>query len=401
MRRCAQAIAARYGVAFDRAFPVSGGTSYANWLGCLAALDGCSSGAEVIVERPHANRCKIRGRSATACGGSIAASRTATRSISIFASLVTAKTRLAVVTNLHNPSGARIPMATLRALAALLARVKAYLLVDEVYLEWLFRCRPESCVHAGLNVLATNSLTKAYGLDGLRAGWLLGPAPMIPRAQRISDLITDNSVAPGERMALAAFRRHRDIDRRAHDILDPNLARVRTFFAREPRLRAVMPEGGNVVFPRLPSAIDSDRFVRHLVIIDSTLVVRGGSSRRAASSSVSAAGRRCSRAVREHLARARRFGVNPRFAADVSYPYGSIDDQRIVQGRGRAARGRGEEGAARRQRAPHRHQAGGADDRGVPLVRRGRRRRLRAGAGRGRRYRRRHGVPVEVERSSA
>jgi aspartate/methionine/tyrosine aminotransferase len=272
-----EAIAARYGAAFDRVFPVSGGTSYANWLACLAALDGCGRGTEVIVERPtYEPLLKIpralgyrvrRFDRRFEDGYAIDLDR--------FASLVTAKTRLAVVTNLHNPSGARIPMATLRAMAALLARVKAYLLVDEVYLECLFRSRPESCVHAGPNVLVTNSLTKAYGLDGLRAGWILGPAPMIALTQRISDLMTNNSVAPGERMALAAFRRHRDIDRRAHSILDPNLARVRTFFAREPRLRAVLPEGGTVVFPRLPSAIDSDRFVRHLVQNDSTLVVPG------------------------------------------------------------------------------------------------------------------------------
>ena len=55
--------------------------------------------------------------------------------------------------------------------------------------------------------------------------------------------MTNNSVAPGERMALAAFRHHRAIDRRAHALLDPNLARVRTFFAREPRLAGVHPGG--------------------------------------------------------------------------------------------------------------------------------------------------------------
>jgi aspartate/methionine/tyrosine aminotransferase len=192
-----------------------------------------------------------------------------------FASLVTTKTRLAIVTNLHNPSGARIPMPTLRAMASLLARVKAYLLVDEVYLECVFRNRPESSVHAGPNVLTTSSLTKAYGLDGLRAGWMLGPPALIARAGRINDLMTNNSVAAGERMALAAFRHHRDIDRRAHAILDPNLVRVRTFLAGEPRLRAFVPAGGNVVFPRLPSRIDSDRLVKHLAARHSTLAVPG------------------------------------------------------------------------------------------------------------------------------
>src|SRR5262249_4610484 len=159
------------------------------------------------------------------------------------------------VTNLHNPSGVRVPMSTLRALAALLARVGAFLLVDEVYLECAFGARADSCVHAGPNVLTTNSLTKAYGLDGLRAGWILGPPAAIARAGRINDLMSNNSVAPGEQLALAAFRQHASIDRRAHGFLDPNLARVRAFMAREPRLQCVVPEFGGIAFPKLPRGV--------------------------------------------------------------------------------------------------------------------------------------------------
>src|SRR5260370_8432911 len=124
------------------------------------------------------------------------------------ASLVTTRTRLAIVTNLHNPSGARIPMPTLRAMAARLARVGAYLLVDEVYLECVFGRRPESCVHAGANVITTNSLTKAYGLDGLRAGWILGPKALVHRARPVNDFMTNNGAAPGDRMPLPPFRTH-------------------------------------------------------------------------------------------------------------------------------------------------------------------------------------------------
>jgi aspartate/methionine/tyrosine aminotransferase len=144
-----------------------------------------------------------------------------------------------------------------------------------VYLECLFSARTESSVHAGSNVVVTNSLTKAYGLDGMRAGWILGPPAVVARAGRINDLMTNNSVAAGERMALAAFRRLRAIDRRAHRLLDPNLARLRAFFGREPRLAAYVPEGGNVAFPRVPSRIDTDRLAAHLLKRYSTLVVPG------------------------------------------------------------------------------------------------------------------------------
>jgi len=272
-----EALSRRYGVAPAQVFPVSGGTSYANWIAIVSALDACGRGAEVIVERPTYEPLL---RIPEALGHRVRRFERRFEDdyavdLDRFASLVTAKTRLAIVTNLHNPSGARIPMPALRAMASLLARVDAYLLVDEVYLECVFTNRPESCVDAGPNVLTTNSLTKAYGLDGLRAGWILGPAALVKRAGRINDLLTNNSVAAGERMALAAFRRHRDIDRRAHALLDPNLARLRTFLSREARLRGYVPDGGNVAFPRLPSAIDSDRLARHLVQRYSTLVVPG------------------------------------------------------------------------------------------------------------------------------
>ena len=105
------AIAARYDARRDQVFAVSGGTSYANWLACLAVLDGCSQGTEVIVERPtyepllkiprtlgyRVRRLDRRFEDGYAID------------LDRFASLVTTKTRLAIVTNLHNPSGVRDP----------------------------------------------------------------------------------------------------------------------------------------------------------------------------------------------------------------------------------------------------------------------------------------------------
>ena len=58
-------------------------------------------------------------------------------------------------------------------LARLAERAGAYLLVDEVYRDVWFEEAPPSHVHLGPNVLATSSLTKSYGLSGLRCGWIL------------------------------------------------------------------------------------------------------------------------------------------------------------------------------------------------------------------------------------
>jgi aspartate/methionine/tyrosine aminotransferase len=272
-----RAIARRYGVTAEQVFTVSGGTSFANWFACAAALDDASGAAEVIVERPtyepllripQALGCRIRRLDRHFDAGYRI-------DLDRFASLVTRRTKLAIVTNLHNPSGARIDLATLRRMAAILSKSGGYLLVDEVYLECLFGSRTESCVHAGPNVLTTNSLTKAYGLDGLRAGWMLAPADVVQRAWSIQDLLANNGVAPGEQMSLAAFKALPAIRRRAQRLLAPNLERVRSFFEREARLDVHLPEGGNVAFPRLPHGIDGDALALRLVERYSTLVVPG------------------------------------------------------------------------------------------------------------------------------
>ena len=65
------------------------------------------------------------------------------------------------------------------------------------------------------------------------------------------------------------------IRRRAHATLDPNLERLRRYFARELRLNVFVPEGGNVVFPRVPMGVGTESLAEHLLKRYSTLVVPG------------------------------------------------------------------------------------------------------------------------------
>jgi aspartate/methionine/tyrosine aminotransferase len=272
------AIAKRYRVTPDRVFTVSGGTTLANFVACAAALHGAERGAEVIVERPAYEPLL---RATEALGARVRRLDRSFREgwridLRRLEKVVTTRTRLAIVTNLHNPSGARIDAETLASMARILAGAGAYLLVDEVYLECLFTAtRTASSVHAGANVIVTNSLTKAYGLDGLRAGWLLGPADVVRRAGLIFDVIGGNGVAPGEQMALAAFRRMAVISRRSRAILGGNLQVMRRFLATERRLRAILPEGGNVLFAKLPRGLDDEPLAAHLRDRYSTLLVPG------------------------------------------------------------------------------------------------------------------------------
>ena len=271
-----KAIAKRYGVSYESVVVASGGCSLANWLALATLLEGAGPRDEVIVEKPTYEQLLAIPR-----GWGVTVKRLERRleegfaiDLDRFRRLVTKRTRAAVVTNLHNPSGVRIPLATLRGMAEILAGAGAHLLVDEVYLETLFGARTESSFLAGPNVLATSSLTKAYGLDGLRCGWILAPEPLARRAYRINDHLGVNGVAPGERFALAAWRNLPAIRRRYHAMRDANARLVRCFLERETRLFAA-PPSANVFFPRLPRGLDGEAFSRHLVARHGTLVVPG------------------------------------------------------------------------------------------------------------------------------
>jgi aspartate/methionine/tyrosine aminotransferase len=188
---------------------------------------------------------------------------------------LTPATRLVVLTNLHNPSSALAEIGAVRAVAAEAAKVGALVLVDEVYLELMFRdgvartaFRPEA------NIVVTSSLTKAYGLSGLRCGWILAPPALAQRMRRLNDLF---GVAPphiAERLAVVALGRLEALRARASAMLDANRAAYRGILGDHPGLDQIVFDQGTTVFPRLRAG-DGDGLSRRLAERFETSLVPG------------------------------------------------------------------------------------------------------------------------------
>jgi aspartate/methionine/tyrosine aminotransferase len=167
---------------------------------------------------------------------------------------ITPRTRAVVVTNLHNPSGVRVPDATLAELAGIARGHGAHLIVDEVYLEAVFDSSgvaARSAFHLAPNVIATSSLTKAYGLSGLRCGWVLAPAPLAERMWRINDLFGSTAAHPAELLSVIALDHLEAIAARARVLLERNHVLLGRFLDGRGDLATVRPDGGTVAFPRL------------------------------------------------------------------------------------------------------------------------------------------------------
>lgn len=178
---------------------------------------------------------------------------------------VTARTRLIVITNLHNPSGALTDERTLKELGEIARGVGARILVDEVYLEMLWvqstrtprpqgvldsRSGARSAFHLGSEFVVTGSLTKAYGLNGLRCGWILAEPELARRIWRLHDLFVVIPAHAAERLSVVALERLDRIAERARILLERNRALLDRFLDSRSDLQAARPEFGTVMFPR-------------------------------------------------------------------------------------------------------------------------------------------------------
>ncbi|MEO6969485.1 MAG: pyridoxal phosphate-dependent aminotransferase [Chthoniobacterales bacterium] len=187
---------------------------------------------------------------------------------------ITPRTRLVVLTNLHNPTGALIPLETLRAIGETAQRVGARVLVDEVYLEMMFEAAPPSAFSLGENFIVTNSLTKTYGLSGLRCGWILAAPELARSIWRLNDLFAATAAHPAERMSVMAFDHLAQFRERARALLTANRALLDAFLDTHSDLECLRPPAGSVAFPRLPHG-DPEQFFKLLREKYETSVVPG------------------------------------------------------------------------------------------------------------------------------
>jgi aspartate/methionine/tyrosine aminotransferase len=187
---------------------------------------------------------------------------------------VTANTRLIVTTNLHNPTSVLTPDSVLREVGDIASNVGALVLVDEVYLDAVHEGTPRTSFHLGPEFLVTSSLTKVYGVSGLRCGWILAHPDIARKIQRLNDLYAATAVYPGELLSVVAFK-HLDLLReRARRILDADRKLLHEFLAQQPALSAVQTDWGTTSFVRLRNG-NADVFLNRLRGDFETSVVPG------------------------------------------------------------------------------------------------------------------------------
>lgn len=267
-----EAISLRYGVTADRV-ATANGCSGANFLASAAVLE---TGDEVLMERP-------------AYDPLIAAAKLLGAHVRFFerrfeesyaldpdriAAAIGPMTRLIVLSNPHNPSGALASPESLEALSRAAGNAGIPVLVDEVYQDTVLEGRQQPAATRSPVFISTNSLTKAYGLASLRCGWALASPEITERIRRARDVVDVWGPIPADRLSVLAFQNLDRLAARARALIESNSRLIAAFFTGRAGVECV-PSRSTLVFPRLSGADDAHDFVKRLIEKHQTAVVAG------------------------------------------------------------------------------------------------------------------------------
>jgi capreomycidine synthase len=192
-------------------------------------------------------------------------------------SLVGPRTRMIVVNFPHNPTGVTLTREQQDELIGIAARAGAYLVWDQAFAELTYEAAP--LPEPGLTyerAISIGTLSKAYGLPGLRLGWCLAAPEVLQRCVRLRDyltlhlsplveLIATRAIEKGD-LLLAPRRRQA---RRNRQTL------ARWVCEQQGRVEWVPPTAGVCAFPRLCAIADVDEFCRRLAERQRVLLVPG------------------------------------------------------------------------------------------------------------------------------
>jgi len=193
---------------------------------------------------------------------------------------VTARTKLVAICNPDNPTGRILTEAEMDAIIAAADRVGAWILADEVYCGAERLTDEESPSFYGRydKVVATGSLSKAYGLPGLRVGWVAGPPGILDDIWARHEYITLSATMLSNQLAAIALspevrprliRRTRAYIRKGYPVLEEWMNR------HENTLSIIPPHAAAIAFIRYHLDINSTAFTDRLREEKSVLIVPG------------------------------------------------------------------------------------------------------------------------------
>lgn len=259
------AVAQFYGVASDHVLITNG----ANEAAFLAIASSTSAGTRVLVCRPA---YQALSEAASLADGELAyydyaAARDFSPDVNTIVDQINKRITVVVLNTPHNPTGKVLSEAALQRIIEASDTAGAQLIVDEV-MQGIFHDgipRTKSAVALSPRSVVIGSVSKVFGLGGLRVGWIVGPPEVIRRCKQFRYYTTICPPAVSQHLATIAVRNAQSIVGENERLVRENYRFVQAWLGENTELfDAIPPEGGTVMLIRFRAKHDNERFARRL-----------------------------------------------------------------------------------------------------------------------------------------
>ncbi len=194
-------------------------------------------------------------------------------------SLIDDSTSVVVLNSPHNPSGIILPADTVTAVVEC-ARCHGATVISDEHYRFLPHDRPaplKTLASSDGAVIATGSITKCFGVIGLRVGWIAAPSELITQIRDFRDYLTHTLSPLSDRLAAIALENRSRFMKKSITTLKKNRDRLCEMIDCCPGLSIEAPEGGIVAFPRYKIDLSCDDFTRGLLETHGIFVLPGSS----------------------------------------------------------------------------------------------------------------------------
>jgi aspartate/methionine/tyrosine aminotransferase len=188
-------------------------------------------------------------------------------------------TRVIMVCNPNNPTGGVLTEGEMEAVIQVAARADAWIIADEIYRGAEVDTDETTPTFWGRHdkVVITSGLSKAFGMPGLRVGWVVAPTEIIHRIWERHDYTTLTPGLLSDRLTAVAMEptRREQILTRTRGIIRTNLPELERWLETQPVLRSIRPVAGAISFAEVELPIPTREVVERIRQERSVLLVPG------------------------------------------------------------------------------------------------------------------------------
>jgi len=189
--------------------------------------------------------------------------------------LVKSNTKLITLTHPNNPTGSVITKSELKEAIEIAEDAGAYLMVDETYRDLMFETPPPLAATMSPIAISLTSMSKTWGLPGIRIGWAVADRPIIEAIRAVREQVTICNSSLGEAIATEVLHKKDEILPVIRKSVISNFKAVEEWMDSQDWLEWIAPRSGVVGAPRLRKGGSTDALCERLVTKYRTFTVPG------------------------------------------------------------------------------------------------------------------------------